>query len=216
MPTTTPDNIYYQDAATLYGGAATSATEASSIQTAFNSRQMFTFRWADASARTGQTGMRQGDTGYQIDTRTSYVYDNSVWRLSVSHAVFDSSSVNYTSGVDTAVGTLSYNSGLSTDNTFITSDGVTSGLLTVAQPGIYAIGSISIFTSNTPTSVGFRVGTIGAVPYFQAVSTIGRASFLSIPNVRVTAANTQFWFTATQNIGSTQAGTTQLRITRIA
>jgi len=216
MPTTSPDNIFYEDGTVQYGDATNAAMQATSIQNALNLRQGYNFVWANAAARTAQTGMVQGSTGYQVDTKTLYSYDNSAWRLQVSHAVFDTPSTNITSGVDSACGIFTYNSGLSTDNTFVTSDGATSGLLTATLPGIYAIGSITIFNSNTTTTAAFRTGTIVSVPYYQIQSTTGRASFLSVPNVRVTAANTQLWFTCSHSLGSTQGETTQIRITRIA
>lgn len=43
--------------------------------------QNYDFRWADAAARTAQAGMRAGDTGYQVDTATDYIYTGSAWRV---------------------------------------------------------------------------------------------------------------------------------------
>jgi hypothetical protein len=42
-------------------------------------RQGFNFRWANAAARTAQTGMRAGDSGYQVDTGVDYRLVGSTW-----------------------------------------------------------------------------------------------------------------------------------------
>lgn len=42
-------------------------------------RQIQTFRWADASERSSQTGMVAGDMGYQVDTGVQYRYTGSAW-----------------------------------------------------------------------------------------------------------------------------------------
>jgi len=44
--------------------------------------QIFTYRWANAAARTAQTGMRVGDIGFQVDTNTEYKFIvGSTWRV---------------------------------------------------------------------------------------------------------------------------------------
>jgi len=37
------------------------------------------FVWADAAARTAATSMAAGDKGYQVDTKTEYLYSGSAW-----------------------------------------------------------------------------------------------------------------------------------------
>lgn len=39
------------------------------------------FGWVNAAARTAQTGMRAGDTGYQADTDTQYRWSGAAWKL---------------------------------------------------------------------------------------------------------------------------------------
>lgn len=43
------------------------------------SRQLQTFSWVNAAARTAQTGMMAGDFGYQVDTKVPYQYDGTSW-----------------------------------------------------------------------------------------------------------------------------------------
>ena len=43
-----------------------------------STREIQTFRWADATERAAQTGMQAGDQGYQSDNSTSWVYTNSI------------------------------------------------------------------------------------------------------------------------------------------
>lgn len=82
MPATSPDNIYYEDGTVLYSDATNASLQASSIQNALNLRQQYNFIWTNSGGRTGQTGMRNGDTGYQQDTQTLYTYNGSQWAVS--------------------------------------------------------------------------------------------------------------------------------------
>lgn len=84
MPTTSPDNIYYADGSTPMSAEAISAAEATSVQAALNAkinntRQIQSFVWANAAARNAQTGMTEGDVGYQLDNNTNYLYTGTAW-----------------------------------------------------------------------------------------------------------------------------------------
>ena len=84
MPTTSPDNIYYADGSTPMSAETISAAEATSVQEALNAkindtRQIQTFVWADTAARNAQTGMTEGDFGYQLDNDLTYRYTGSIW-----------------------------------------------------------------------------------------------------------------------------------------
>jgi len=88
MPTTTPDNIYYADSSTAMSAETISAAEATSVQAALdglinNNRQVQTYIWANAAARTAQTGMLEGAIGYQSDTDVYYSYTGAAWVLLV-------------------------------------------------------------------------------------------------------------------------------------
>ena len=37
------------------------------------------FKWANTAAKTAQTGMTEGDIGYQLDTNVQYTYDGAAW-----------------------------------------------------------------------------------------------------------------------------------------
>jgi hypothetical protein len=50
------------------------------------SRALQSFRWANAAARTAQTGMRDGDTGLQLDTGMTYTRVSGVWKRSGSQS----------------------------------------------------------------------------------------------------------------------------------
>ena len=49
------------------------------VESDLGERQIQTYRWANAAARTAQTGMIAGDMGYQIDTDVLYRYSGSTW-----------------------------------------------------------------------------------------------------------------------------------------
>lgn len=60
-------------------------TIVAAIQALFNARADQTYRWADATARAAQAGMSIGNTGYQIDTGTTYRYNGTVWQIWASN-----------------------------------------------------------------------------------------------------------------------------------
>ena len=51
------------------------------INNVASTREIQTFRWADATERAAQTGMVAGDRGYQIDTGLDYIYTGSAWGI---------------------------------------------------------------------------------------------------------------------------------------
>lgn len=79
MPTTSPDNIYYADTGTTSNDVTVSATEASSVQMALNSRQLRGFRPADNAALLAITGMALGDTALRQDNGWTYLYNGTAW-----------------------------------------------------------------------------------------------------------------------------------------
>ena len=87
MATTSPDLIYSPDNTAGIDQLHTElATMAASVQTAFDTRVIKTYKWADNAARTAQTGMGAGDEGYQTDTDTGYRYDGTDWRTPSPHS----------------------------------------------------------------------------------------------------------------------------------
>lgn len=88
MPTTSPDGIYYPDAATSAAFETALAQLAGSVQDAFDGsredRQLQTFDWANSSERTSQAGMTEGAIGYQRDTDVYYTYTGTAWALLIT------------------------------------------------------------------------------------------------------------------------------------
>lgn len=84
MPITPDWSIYYADTGTPMSAEAISAAEANSVEAALDTvigsqRQIRNFKWANAAARTAQTGMTEGDIGDQADTDIRYRYSGSAW-----------------------------------------------------------------------------------------------------------------------------------------
>jgi len=81
--TTSPDAIYYSTTGDAVDPATESSLQAASVQTALTSittgRAQKNYSWANAAARTAQTGMATNDLGYQIDTTITYRYSGSAW-----------------------------------------------------------------------------------------------------------------------------------------
>lgn len=81
MPTTSPDSIYYADGTTPASLATITAAMATSVQNALNVREGKTYSWANATERNAQTGMAIGQTGYQVDNDTFYIYNGAAWKI---------------------------------------------------------------------------------------------------------------------------------------
>ena len=197
MATTSPDNVYFLTGTQPQSLQNYSATHASSVQNALALRERYTFVWANQSERVGQAGMVESSTGYQIDTKTEYIYENSSWRLKTPFAVFTASkSIPY--GVNTNVGVFSLQSGLSSSSSFISAGA--DGILNFVDPGIY----ILTWTGNFATAPNARA-------YIQ-ISGMARSSVgegedtVSLTVVhQVTTPNSSYSFQAYHTSGS--AGT---------
>lgn len=74
MGATSPDGIAYLVSGSPINPVSESAQQASTVQAAFSRRALASYYWPNKAARTGQTGMRQGDTGYQTDNDQPYWY----------------------------------------------------------------------------------------------------------------------------------------------
>src|SRR3954466_3358354 len=79
MGATTGDAIAHLVSGSPINPVSESAQQASSIQAALSNRQLYSYSWANSAARTGQTGMREGDTAYQQDSDQPYWYLGSTY-----------------------------------------------------------------------------------------------------------------------------------------
>lgn len=212
MATTTPDSIFYRTGVDTFSDAAESASQASSVQNALSLRQGYNFVWANSTARTGQTGMTQGSTGYQVDTKTPYIYDNSAWRLQTSYSEWVQTVQSVATGVFTQPTTMTYQSGTSTDATFVS---VTGGNITIAQPGIYAMSWVANIATATTTSF---IDITSDVAHTQILA-ISPFTFdvaqANIPFIRITAANTILYLWVRHQTGAAANMTSTFRIGRI-
>ena len=91
---TTPDGIVYPTSTDPIAPLNAHFQDlAESVQDSLSARQGYTYRWANAVARTGQTGMRVGDTGFQVDIGAYYQYTGSAWIFS---SYIDTDRIAYT------------------------------------------------------------------------------------------------------------------------
>ena len=74
MGATSPDAIAYLVSGSPINPISESAQQATTIQTAFSLRPMYNYVWANAAAKTAQTGMRVGDKGFQSDAGQPFEY----------------------------------------------------------------------------------------------------------------------------------------------
>lgn len=218
MPTTNPDNIFFPDNSTAWATVSDFAVQASSVQTALTARERFTYRWPTVSERNNEATMRQGDTGYQIDTRSEYVFDSGAWRLATPYAEFTTASRPLASTSYIQSGAVTLNTGNSTSTTFA------SPYLTfhiqVTDPGVYQIslyGVCSIQVDNAFAMVGIDTDAIT-----NFASQIGRAEFAG-DNVammttfyRFASAGGAFYLYWKQNDTTSRSYSSTVRVLRVA
>lgn len=219
MSATTPDGIYGLENGDSGDPITESQTQAASIQAAFDKRQRFDYVWANTAARNAQTGMQQGSRGYQADIRTEYLYDNGAWRLALPYAEFTATSASFGTAGGQPVGVFNVDTATSTDTAFVTSDGSTSGVLFLTNPGIYAVYSLT--NINTPTTSPGSMDLTNTATYSLA-SVIHRTQMPTseilggnvAPAIRTTTSNAPIGFWA--NIAHSNSSiNTRVRIARI-
>lgn len=217
---TTPDGITKWTMDDPVSIVQQSQTQGDSVQAALDKRQRYDFVWADSTERTAQTGMVQGSRGYQFDNKSEYLFDNSNWRLTPSHAEFTASK-QIPNGVGVTIGAFSIESTSSTNSTFIVPAG--DGILTFVDPGVYAISTMS-FVRNTADTTFLPVTGRAFVEIYTVTNTVQRMSInvgedrgsVALPNLRVTVANQDIYFGVYQTTGGNALVKTTARITRIS
>lgn len=193
-----------------------SQTQGDSIQAALNNRERYDFVWANSSERTAQTGMVQGSRGYQVDTKSEYIYDNSAWRLSTPHIEFTASK-SIPNANPVGIGTLSIDTPASTSTTFVTA--VADGQIRIVEPGIYGITVSVDWVSAATGDTRVDISTVappsdGGTIVRGFISSTIRFVSASVPNKRITAANTDIYFHIVQTSGANKTGNSRVYVTR--
>lgn len=215
---TSPDGIALWTNADPVSLVQESQTQGATIQAALNKRERYDFVWANSSERTSQTGMVQGSRGYQIDTKSEYIYDNSAWRLALPYAEFTMAAKIIPTAVYTTMSPLVYQSAPSTSATMITAS-PTSGAFVIVDPGVYGFsiyaqeaggaaitGQSHIVVADTVTGTNTQ--------YTRGYFTGGQSAMAPMPFFRTTTANTTIYILAYQDTGSNKNINGTLRIGR--
>lgn len=224
IPLDNGESVYIHDGTGSADPVAISALEGSSVANLMKNRERFDYTWADAAERAAQTGMIQGSRGYQEDSKSEYIYDNSAWRLGLAYAEYTSVTTGVANSVVTSLGSFTLDASASTDSTMATPGGT--GVIRIANPGIYSISSLCALkvgagandpaTSRTFIDVALS-GSIDPLQRMSCQTGEDRVS-LSLPTYRVAVANTDLLFQIFKNT-SGSAGTyvdTRVRIGRLA
>lgn len=189
--TAAPISIYFTDPAQPGSSENESATQASSIHAQFAMRERYDFTWANDAERAAQTGMVQGSRGYQLNTKTEYLFDNGSWRLALSYAEYNQSSVQQIpNGVETSFTNLTFVPGASTDSTF-TSVSPINGAITIVNPGVYALSLVVGMTGGVGSIhyAAFRPDTTGSQPPLSGSGFNAGSATVGLPFLRTTVPN---------------------------
>lgn len=214
MATTTPDSLYFPVQTDSIGALHTIlANMQNSNQLAFNKRQRTSYAWANAAARDAQTGMAAGSTGYQLDTKTEYIYNGTIWQISTPHAEFVAGG-QAVGGATTS--TLSVGSLDTTNSTTSTTVVGAGSSITIVEPGIYAVSSLNSLSTGVTGRAFLQAvlagsGNVGRVGVGLNEDTVS----VSIPNLRVPAANTALSFQFYHTNSGTITVSSRFRLTRL-
>lgn len=197
MATTTPDSLYYpvgtDGVAPLHTVLANMQT---SVQTAMSKRQRTSYVWTNQAARDAQTGMTAGSTGYQLDTKTEYVFNGTIWQIGTPYAEFSGTTQTGDSNGYKAFTGLALDTATSTTTTDITTTG--SNFITLVNPGVY---SLSMYTTVSAATTGFTMVGTSTSATTDLAPQLSRGPFvsdnvstLSLPLYRSTVANQNLYF----------------------
>lgn len=190
---TSPDAIAMWDNGDPASIVQESQTQGASVQSALSKRERFDFVWANSAERTGQTGMVQGSRGYQIDTKTEYLYDNSNWRLALSYGEYNQGSPqSIPNAVETSLTGLTIVPTSSTDSTFVSVNSVT-GAITIVTPGVYSLSLVIGMSGGVGATsyAAFRPDTTGTLPPLSGAGFNAGGATVALPFLRTTVANYQ-------------------------
>lgn len=222
--TASPISIYFSDTSKPNSMENESSLQASSIHAQFALRERYDFQWANDAERNGQTGMAQGSRGYQVNTKTEYLYDANAWRLAVPHSEWTFSTADLWNGVVRPMETLSIDNATSTStNQATTSTTPRSGQIIIVDPGIYAYSA----TMGTIGAIAFTGRTFTELSYSSdpanAASIVNRTSIppgedrvtISVPNLRTTVPNQPVYLSIYHSNTSPVKMSGRIRLTRL-
>lgn len=220
MELTSPDNIAKWTIADAASLVQASQAQGDSTQYALDNRQRYDYVWPTSAERTAQLGMVQGSRGYQVNTKSEYIYDNSNWRLSISYIEYTGTS-SMTSVTWCSPNTLAVNNTNTTDSSMasITLGGTTSNptFVTLVNPGVYSLSWTSVITGNVGAIAQFSPSSSTSVPLsiVNSVTNNTNTNFtVIIPFLRTTASNTPVYLWMFQNVAGTPSQTGTVRIGR--
>jgi hypothetical protein len=197
IPLDNGESIYIHDGTDSADVVAISLAEGNSVAKLMRNRERFDYTWADSTARTAQTGMVAGSRGYQVDTRSEYIYDNSAWRLALGYAEFTGTTGSgVPDGAFYGTNTYTLDGTRTTDSTMVTFPG--SDLIRFVNPGIYSFESVFQLRNGSDTNWVAATGRsfsdlslIVGSPIHRAYVGPGEDHIaLSMPCLRITTANT--------------------------
>jgi hypothetical protein len=128
---------------------------ATSVQNALNVREARTYSWADATAKSAQTGMATGETGYQIDNDVYYIYSGSAWRIWAKQPTVYTPTIT---GIGTSTRSFIYSiaGGVVSVSGYGVSSGAATGEIVISLPSGFNVNSALL-----PTSAAVLIGTGG-------------------------------------------------------
>lgn len=160
--------IWYADSLTPYSAETISSQEATTLADLMSRRERYAYEWANAGARSAEIGMRQGSLGYQVDTRSEYIYDGGAWRLSFAYFEGNGTSSSTATGSTNGAGSgsaITIDNTNSTDTSFITAS---TSQVRFNRAGIYSINLASKETGSNACTGQSQV-VISENPLFSNV-----------------------------------------------
>jgi hypothetical protein len=171
--------------------------------TVADARQIQTFAWANAAARGAQTGMQEGDQGYQADTDSRWTYNGSTWLPASGALPFFEANVT---GTNNTTGTEATVTSYGTPVTGVATFTFSSGVLTLPYAGTWAIGSNGVLQGVNTNERFVRItknGTSASLLSDRGAAGSTWGFEFSISGLFRFAANDTIRLRASQQTGST-------------
>lgn len=158
MTASTGGVVYWTNSDPVDLPAATAAL-ATSIA---NTRAVYSYRWADATARGAQTGMFAGDRGWQTDTAEEYTYIASAWKLTGGTLPTLAARRTAAQSIpNNSFTTVLFNAGSSVYTSGAITFNPDTGTLTMNRTGIYRVHVSTVFNAGTSSVRSVRIQTNG-------------------------------------------------------
>lgn len=191
--------VWAPDGSTPMSISQIGAQQAANLAALMGNRERFDYVWDNSTQRGQQAGMRQSSRGYQLDTKTEWMFDAGAWRLALPYVEFKGGSLSIAAQEYKAQTGWSVDSAMSTDASLVT---VSGNVFTFARAGIYAISCTASLGITGDNAFQNYTTDSAHLEHVSISGFFGNVGTLAIPFFRIAADDTPLWLWAYNSIAS--------------